>query len=93
MQSFYTTTALRYIYDYVEGVYEWALSLSDIATILHYQESYYENMDHTGVPSHGGKVPVIQFIRIQASSDGLEYSPEEIKQVLDAEYVYLQDMD
>lgn len=79
-----STQALHFMYDYLVSVYSWEGSLSDVATILEFQNSYYERVSHT----HTDPYAIIRYVKAQSLAEGLEYHEDQIEEVLEAEYAY-----
>ena len=66
------------------------LPFNDVYSILSYEKDYYEQLSFSNVPEDSLKI--IQFIRLNASMDGKDFSAQQIREVLMAEEEYLKEM-
>jgi len=66
------------------------LSFNDVFTILSYERDYYEQLSFSTIMEDSAKI--IQFIRLNASMDGKDFSIQQIREILNAEEEYLKEM-
>ena len=64
------------------------LSINDIALILDFAESFYEQSVHTLSYEKDISLKIIQFIKISAQIEGVELTKKQIEEVLKAEIQY-----
>ncbi len=88
VQMYSPEGVLNGTFEHLPDTYQEELSPNDVFLILEYQNRYYEKTagaDYEGM-SHN---KIVRFIRTSAMLEGLDYSTEEIRTVLEAEADYL----
>lgn len=82
--------AAHCIYEMMQYEELTALSFNDVFSILSYERDYYEQLSFSTMSEDSLKI--IQFIRLNASMDGKDFSTQQIREVLIAEEEYLTEM-